>query len=168
MVYLRDVEQQLKTLGLKFRHIGRPEVQELAKLLMPAETIIHCMNGLYNGAIALICATNKRILIIDKRPLFLNFDDIHFDVINEVDFASRALDSTVFIRTTNKTHAFKTWKSSQLRDLCSYIQEKVIDTRTKMMTMQALGVDGTTVRNSMAQPIFWRKKIGKVATARGF
>ncbi len=129
MVEYKFVVSQLNRLGLRFRFVGRAEVRELANIINPGEGIRHCAFGYYQGGSALLVATEHRLLLIDKRPFFLNLEDIRYEMINEVDFAARLLDATVHLHTGNKKLTFRSFSDIKLRNLCEFVQNQITKAR---------------------------------------
>lgn len=129
MVNLNEVERQLKQIGQKFRFWGRPEILELRYILIPGEQIQSCINGRYSGGFATLCATDQRILLIDKKPMYLTFEDIRYDMIAEVDYSHRLIDASINICTPNKNLIFTTWHKPDLRVMTSYLQQRVMEIR---------------------------------------
>jgi Bacterial PH domain len=130
MVQLDHVETQLRNIGCIFRFFGRPEVKELAKIIQPGETIAHAVNGYYEGGFALLVVTDQRLLLIDRKPMFLTIEDIRFDMIAEIDFNHRLLNATARIFSMNKTLVFTTWNHAKLRFLIDSLQHRVMQLRT--------------------------------------
>lgn len=129
MVQQKVVDDQLKAIGASFRFFGRAEVRELAKILSPTETIAEAVNGYYEGGFAMLVVTNHRLLLIDRKPLFLTLEDIRFDMVSEVDFNHRLLNSMVRVYTPNKSLVFTSWNHNRLRHLAEYMQEQVSNSR---------------------------------------
>lgn len=129
MVTMQYIEAQLKRIGCNFRFWGRPEIRELANILLPDEIIAGCTNGRYEGGFALLCVTNLRVLLVDKKPMFLLLEDIRFDMIAEIDFSSRLLDSNIRIITPNRTLVFWAWSGQRLREILNYTQQRVMEIR---------------------------------------
>lgn len=136
MVSLSHIEDQLKGIGCNFRFWGRPEIRELANILVPGEEIAQIVNGQYEGGFAMLAVTNHRLLLIDKKPLFLTVEDIRFDMIAEIDYSARLLNSTVRIITANRTMVFTSWSTARLRILLNYTQQRVMDLRQHYMMQQ--------------------------------
>lgn len=130
MVSLKEVESQLKKLGLNFRWWGRSEVKELCKVLSEGEVIKQCINGHYQGGFALLAATNQRLLLIDRKPMFLTIEAIWYDKIGQVDFNHRLLNATICISTPNKDLTFTTWNNMHLKNLMLYTQEKMTEAKS--------------------------------------
>jgi hypothetical protein len=136
MVTLATVEQQLKAAGCSFRFWGRSEIKELCHILLPGETIYMAVNGQYDAGFAMLCATDFRILLIDKKPKYLTLKDIRYDMITELDFSGRMMNSTVRIYTPNKELRFTTTNTTRLRKLYTHTQHKVMEIRHRFMMQQ--------------------------------
>lgn len=136
MVSLKYIEEQLKRVGCNFRFWGRPEIRELANVLLPDEIIAGCTNGRYEGGFALLCVTNMRLLLVDRKPMFLTLEDVRFDMIAEIDYSSRLLDSTLRVITPNRTLIFNAWSNTRLRKILNYTQQRVMEVRQPHMSSQ--------------------------------
>ena len=136
MITLSNVEEQLKKIGCNFRFWGRPEIRELANILMQDEIIAGCSNGRYEGGFALLCVTNHRMLLIDKKPMFLTLEDIRFDMISEIDYSARLLDTTVRISTPNRKLVFTGWSQHRIRNILNYTQQRIMEVRQHYMMQQ--------------------------------
>lgn len=142
MVSAKEIDRQLKNIGVSFWFLGNAELRELRHILVEGEVIEHCLLGRYEGGFALLCATNLRLLLIDKKPFYLTLEDVRYDMIVEVDFAHRLLDATIRICTPNKTLRFTTTKKHQLRLMTAYIQHRVMMFRQQLsMPQQGQGVN---------------------------
>lgn len=129
MVQLSSIEAQLTRLGVRKTFFCKPEIRELQQILMDHEQIIKFVNGRYSGGFAILVATEQRLLLIDKKPLYLTVEDIRYDMISEVDVSSRLFDATVTIFTVNRQLAFSSMKQRHLRDLTAYVQKRVMEIR---------------------------------------
>lgn len=129
MVSLNQVEQQLKRVGCNFRFWGRAEIRELCNVLMPQETIAHCVNGHYEGGFAMLCVTDQRLLLIDRKPMFMAMEDIRFDMIAELDYSRQLLSSTIHIATQTSKLRFSSWNQHHLREVLNYTQQRMLDLR---------------------------------------
>lgn len=129
MVHLSVIEEQLKKVGCNVRMWGRSEIKELCHILLPGETIAQAINGQYEAGFAMLVATDFRILLIDKKPKYLTLKDIRFDMITELDFSNRLLNSTILIFTPNRELRFTSWNSVKARKIFTYTQHKVMELR---------------------------------------
>src|SRR5664279_742728 len=137
MVTARVVEEQLKAIGCNFKIWGRAEIHELENILMPDEIIAQSVNGTYEGGFALLCVTQYRVLLIDKKPMLLTVEDLRYDMIAEVDFNTRVLVSTIRIFTPMRNLVFSSWSHYRLRKLVNYIQQRVMELRQHGIGMTA-------------------------------
>ncbi len=136
MVDISYVEEQLRRIGCNFRFWGRGEIKELANVLWPEETIAGCVNGRYEGGFAMLCATNFRVLLVDKKPMFLTVEDVRFDMIAEIDYGSWLLGGVISILTPNRRLVFKAWNNQRLRVIADHTQQRVMETRQPHMSRQ--------------------------------
>ncbi len=129
MVDARDVKKQLRRIGADYRFWGAPEIRELPKILFDNETIRHFINGRYSGGFAALVATDIRVILIDKKPLFLTLEDIRYDMVSDVMFNHRLLNASIIIGTVHNSFTFVGFNSTNLRLLTNFIQQRVMDYR---------------------------------------
>jgi hypothetical protein len=130
MVHISEIEAKLSKLGFRTSRWFKPEIRELQHILMDNEEIIGCVQGRYFGGFALLVATDRRLLLIDKKIPYLSVEDIRYDMISEINYSSRVFDATIVIYTINKQHQFSSWKHKHhLRTLTSYSQQRVMEMR---------------------------------------
>jgi len=129
MVRTQDVEEQLKRIGVNFQFFGRPELRELPHILIDGEQIEHVVRGRYEGGWAILCATDRRVLLIDKKPFYLTLEDMRYDMIADVEYNHRMIDATIRLGTVNKTLRFTAYNHGNLRLLTSFVQGRVMASR---------------------------------------
>lgn len=129
MVAQEHVRTALKRVGMYNRFFGQAEIRELCQVLMSDEKIIGAVNGRYEGGFAMLVATDRRLLLIDKKMMFLNLEDIRYDMISQVEFSARLIDATVTVHTINTVLRLTSIRQAALRRLTSYMQEKVMELR---------------------------------------
>jgi hypothetical protein len=136
MTNLSQVEEQLKKVGCNFRFWCRPEIRELSRILMPGEVIAQAVVGRYENGYALLCVTDHRLLLVDKKPMFLTLEDLRFDMISEIDYSSQVMTGTVRIMTPNRKLVFTAWNQARLRNVLNYTQLRVSEIRQHYMQRQ--------------------------------
>ncbi|HUC89574.1 MAG TPA: PH domain-containing protein [Patescibacteria group bacterium] len=136
MTTIKQVNEQLKRVGCNFRFWGRPEIRELPNILMQDEIITKCVNGYYEGGFALLCVTNHRLLLVDRKPMFLATEDIRFDMIVEMDYSAQLMNSTVKIMTPNKKMTFSSWSQHRLREILRQTQQRIMEVRQHYLSQQ--------------------------------
>src|SRR5574337_288601 len=129
MVHLSVIDAQLTKLGVKKTFLCKPEIHELQRILMEGEDIIKCVPGRYSGGFAILVATDHRLLLIDKKPMYLTVEDIRYDMISEVHLSAGLFNATLTLYTVNKQLAFSAYRQHQLRELTSFAQKRVMELR---------------------------------------
>ncbi len=137
MVSLQSVEEQLQRIGCNYKAWGRGEIRELPNVLMPDEIIAQCVNGTYEGGFALLCVTQYRVLLVDRKPMLLTIEDLRYDMIAEVDHHKRLFNSSARIFTPMRTLEFNSWSHYRLRKSVNYIQQRVMELRQHNLGMTA-------------------------------
>lgn len=136
MVSLNQVEDQLKRVGCNYRFWGRPEIRELCNILVPGETIAQAVNGRYENGFAMLVVTDQRLLLIDKKPMFLTLEDVRFDMIAEMDYGAQMFEGTIKIMTPNRQLTFTSWNHARLRTVLNYTQQRVTELRQHYIQQQ--------------------------------
>jgi hypothetical protein len=138
MISLHQVEEQLKHVGCNFKFWGRAEIRELSNVLMPDEIIAQATNGSYEGGFAMLCVTNYRVLLIDRKPMLLTIEDVRYDMMSEVDYHNRLMGATIRIFTPMRNLVFNSWSNVRLRKCVNYIQQRVMEIRQHGMVAQQM------------------------------
>lgn len=126
MVDPKYVQDQLKKINFGSGRVNRSEIEELQHILLEGEIIYECVNGFYEGGVALLVATDIRVLLIDKKPMgFLNVDDLRFDMISDIDYSHRAFGSQISINCGMKSLVFKNYNRTRLRKLIGHVQHRM-------------------------------------------
>lgn len=136
MVRTEDVDQQLKRIGVNFQFLGRPELREIPHILFDNEQINHVVRGRYEGGWAVLCVTDQRVLLIDKKPFYLTIEDMRYDMIADVEFNHRLIDATIRLGTVNKTLRFTAYSHGSLRLVTTFIQQQVMAFRQRQSSQQ--------------------------------
>lgn len=129
MVQPQIVEEQLRRIGANFKFWNKPELRELPKILFEGEEINHVVSGHYEGGFAILVSTNLRIILIDKKPLFLTLEDIRYERISDVELNHRLLDATLRLGALTKNLSFTGYNPARMRAMTLYIQERVMLSR---------------------------------------
>ena len=148
MVSTHIVDSQLKAIGCNFQGWGRTEARELSKILTPYEVITECLNGHYENGFAMLCSTNQRVILVDRKPMYLTLEDVRYDMIAEIDFGYRIMNSYISIFTPTKTLTFTSWNQHRLRRLVTLAQQRVMEIRH----YQQNGIPQSTLQ-SQQQPL---------------
>lgn len=132
MVDPKIVAKQLKALKFGGTAWNQAELKELPHIIHDGEQISECVNGFYEGGVALLVATELRVLLIDKKPFnFLTVEDLRFDMINEIDYSHRLFGASIIISTGSKTLRFSSLNQGRLRHLITLVQEHMSQSKVE-------------------------------------
>lgn len=129
MIAQHVIDQQLKAINATPRFFGRPEVRELSKILFEGEIIRHLIFGRYEGGWATLCATDRRVLLVDKKPFYLTIEDLRYDMVSDVQYDHRLINACIHIGTVHKSIHFTAYNHDKLRAMTNYVQEQVAHVR---------------------------------------
>lgn len=147
------VKQQLQSIGADYKFLGRAEIRELPKILFEDEFLQHVVFGKYSGGFALLCATNQRILLVDKKPFYLTLEDIRYDMISDMMFNNRLIDTSLMLGTVHKSITFTCYNQAKLRNFTTYLQKRVMDSRMHQNSgISSQPIDGLFGTYAPAQP----------------
>lgn len=144
MVQPDEVKRQLVKIGAAKLVWGRPELRELPRILFEREELSHIVYGRYEGGYALLCATDQRVVLIDKKPFFLTLEDTRYEMISDVQFNHRLLDASLWLGTVHKRFIFRAYNHSKLRNMTSYIQQQVMTARQQPQQQMVQVTPATT------------------------
>lgn len=159
MVSQKSITKQLRQIGCDYGIWGRTEIHELGNIIMDNERIMQAVNGYYDGGFALLCVTNYRVLVVDKKPFLLTVEDLRYDMIAEVDFSARIITSILHIYTPIRTLMFTSWSISRLRKSMNYIQQRVLELRNNDYLASQFAV--TSAQKAAATPLVQQQTMSK-------
>ncbi len=161
MVGHDEIERQLKEINALPKFFGKPEIRELSNIMFEGEVIRHLVVGRYGGGWATLCATDRRILLVDKKPFYLTLEDIRYDMVSDVQYDHRLLDASLRLGTVHKTISFLSYSHTKLRALTYYAQTQVMHVRSSagstaepvsmMASVPGAAANQTSVRLQPAQ-----------------
>lgn len=105
------------------------ELAEIPRLLMDDEQMIMAVSGLYTAGTAVLCVTNKRLLLIDKKLLRFSVEDVRFEAIKEVSYGQQAFFASLKFFYAGRDMEFRSWHRADLRMLAQTVQEKMFEVR---------------------------------------
>lgn len=128
MAHPSVINAQLSRLGVRPSRWFRAELRELEHILHNDEEIAAFATGRYFGGLAILVATDHRLILVDKKPMFLSVEDIRYDMISEINYSARLINSHITVFTINKQHSFiSSYRNRiQLRHLTYFVQQRIL------------------------------------------
>ena len=126
---VRDINSELKAVGVKTMGLIAPESKLLSKLLNDNEKIMGVVYGKYTGGLAWLVATNLRVIFIDRKLFFSSTDEISYDVVSGVKLNRAGAFSSVILHTRMGDYNI-TYVSPEAADIfVKYIENQRIEDR---------------------------------------
>ena len=130
LVAQQVIAPHLRILGANLYDLSLPETRTLLYLLDPDETPLGLVYGRYHYADkpvgrGLLVATNSRIMLIDKKPLYLNFNEISYSMVSGVEYAHIGLVSIVALSTHKGDVRVRTFNSTCARRFVAAVERKI-------------------------------------------
>ncbi len=134
----KELRATLKSLGARWYEVRLPEVLMLCNLLQENETVIGVVFGKYkhfveqaNGRGVLV-ATNYRILLIDRKPLYLRYEELPYNMLNGFSLTSAAGSSSFTLETRVGDIKLKSWNHRSAAKFIQAIEKYIIRASSPM------------------------------------
>lgn len=121
------IRQELKAAGAVLYDLWLPESKSLPFMIDEDEHIKGVVYGHYADGTGALVATDKRVIFIDKKFLFVKFDDITFDVISAVSHNYVGPYGTVTLHTRVGDYKLRTFNLRAANKFCGYINKRCIE-----------------------------------------
>lgn len=100
-----NLKKKLKSLGAVTYDLMLPETQAIPSVIDPNEDIIGLVYGRYKDdrentvSRGVLIATDSRVVLLNKKPMFEQSDEFEYRVISGVDFSEVGIMGTVTLHT---------------------------------------------------------------------
>jgi hypothetical protein len=85
--------------------------------------------GKYTDGFALLAATDRRILFLDVKLMFVHEDEISYDVVSGISFGHVGVLSTVTLHTKVRDYQIRTYNQRCAEGFIAYIESRCLDHR---------------------------------------
>jgi hypothetical protein len=123
----KHIDDQLRQAGLKWWGFLISETKALPALLFDDEIIYGVLCGQSSKGYVALVATDRRILYIDKKPLYLKTEDISYSVINSVTLEWVGLKGIVILHTRVGDYRIRTTNRAAADIFHQYIRSRSVD-----------------------------------------
>lgn len=121
------IKDQLRTLGVSRWALATSEFRYLPQIMHPNEDIKGVVYGMSEDGFAVMVATDMRAVYLDKKPLFVNEDEITYDVISGVSHGHSGFTSKLTLHTRIKDYSFKTLNKTCVDGFVKAIETRCIE-----------------------------------------
>jgi hypothetical protein len=123
----KRIKKELRDLGLTGLGLLRLESRYLPHIIHPDEHIGGVVCGYNDNGFAMLVATDRRIIFLDKKPLFVEEDEVNYKVVSGVKFSHAGIGSVVTLHTRIKDYAVRTLNQKTARNFVEYIESRSLE-----------------------------------------
>jgi hypothetical protein len=135
---LIDIKNGLRALGADGFDLLLPETHALVDIIHNDEVIVGIVYGRYKQNNAeqasgrgVLVATNHRLLLVDKKPVFLKCDELSYNVVSGVSYSKAGIAGTVTVHSRTGDISVRTYNAK-----CANIFVEAIEVRCLNKTSQ--------------------------------
>lgn len=123
-----NVQKQLKDIGATKFGLWKLASRYLPHVIHPYETIGGAVYGRNDkqGAVMLI-ATDRRVIFLDKKPLFVNEDEVTYRMVSGIDYAQAGFGCSVTLHTRVKDYTVHTLNKKAAQNFVEYIEKQRLE-----------------------------------------
>lgn len=121
------IMNELKAVDVSWYGLVKSEISMLPQLIHDDEHIMGVVYGHHKGSSAMLIATDHRVLYIDRKPMFVNTDELTYDIVGGIAFGKVGLRSSVVLHTRTGDYAFTTMNFKAAKHFIDYIESRCLD-----------------------------------------
>jgi len=103
------------------------ELRYLPQIIHPDEELGGIVYGQSKDGFALLVATDRRVIFLNKKLLFVNEDELNYRVVSGVSFSHAGVGSTVTLHTKVKDYAIRTLNQRCAKKFVEYIELRSLE-----------------------------------------
>ncbi len=127
-----EVKKQIHQAGFKNNYWGWSAIRQLPMILGNDENVERIATGMYSDGHAVIVATNKRMIILDKKPMSFRAEDIHYEMVVEVEHYIGPFAAKLRIHCMSKSLEFTSLRAEAIQAFAIHVDQKINKTRLNM------------------------------------
>ena len=125
--HIQRVRDELRSLGMSRYGLVHAEVGHLAGLLHPDEHLGGVVYGHYDQGFAILAATDRRIIFVDAKPLFVTKDELTYYVVSGLSFGRTGIRATVTLHTRVADYTIHTYNKRCAEGFVAYIESRCLE-----------------------------------------
>ena len=122
------IKEEMRDAGLSPAQLRYAEVRHLPSIIKNDEHVKAAIFGhIKSGGVAIMVATNRRVIYIDHTPMVDNLDEFNYLTISGISYSSNRLSCAVTMHSSLDDRTLERVKNHQAKKFISYIETKSID-----------------------------------------
>lgn len=136
MKTLHGVKSQLAAIGFKPSLLSDSAVRQLPGILDESENIEQAVHGRYEGGYALLVATNRRMLFLDKKIMSFRVEDYAYYTISEIEYRNSPFMGHLVIHCRSNTIHIQSAQQRKLRMFARHLESRLNQVRADYLELQ--------------------------------
>lgn len=125
--HTQRVQQDLKNAGLSLYGRNSHEASYLPHIIHKDEPIEAAVFGYHEVGFVLLVATNWRIIFLDRKPLFINEDEVHYRFVSGIAYNHTPLGTSIALHTRVKEFKLLGLNKDSALKFVHFIEEKIME-----------------------------------------
>lgn len=121
----RRIFEELKNLGMTHQGLATMETHYLPSIVGETEHICGVLYGHHQDGFAMLVATDQKVIFLDKKPLFVNEDEISYYVVSGVRLNRAGFGTVVTLHTRIKDFKIRTFNKRCADGFMRYIESRI-------------------------------------------
>lgn len=121
------ITKELKALGITSYGLLKMETRQLPRILHDNEHVQGIVYGHHVNGSAMLVATDRRVMFIDKKPFFMNSDEVTYDIVSGVSYGKVGLFATVNLHTRIGDYKIRTMNARSARIFIDFIEQRCLE-----------------------------------------
>ncbi len=123
------VKDELRRLGMSRYGLWKLEARYLPHIIHADEHLRGIVYGHHIEGSALLVATDRRIIYLDRKPLFMNQDEVTYDVVSGVSYSFAGAEATVTLHTRVKDYTLRTYNKKTAEGFIEFIERHCLESQ---------------------------------------
>jgi hypothetical protein len=121
------IKSELKDLGVTSWGMLYAESRYLHLIIHDHERLEAIVYGHYADGTGMLTATDKRVIFLDKKPLFIRTDELTYDVVSGVSYNQMGLIATVTLHTRLGDYTLRTMNLKCAQHFRNFIESHCLE-----------------------------------------
>lgn len=127
----KKIRRELESVKVSRSALLSMEGRYLANIIHPNEYLQGVVFGYHDVGFSMLVVTDYRVLFLDRKPLFMNEDEITFDVISGVSLTHSLFWTNVTLHTRIKDYKMLTFNRKAAELFTEYVEYRCLEHSTR-------------------------------------
>lgn len=121
------IKHELKLLGASPYGMWRFGARYLPTVIHPDEVLGGVVYGFNKEGSVTLVASDKRVIFLDKKPFFVNMEEMTYDIVGGVSFSHAGLSSIVTLHTRMGDYKIHTFNERCAQGFMHYVEGRCLE-----------------------------------------